>query len=204
MVWSMGEVEVMGYVVAMELLDGNLRKVEYVDTTFDPGSIGGSFDTGETKSGRSIKSDFLPTRVIWKGPKARVPDFIHSFGYYFVSDRFKDLVEQFEPGHHQFFPVDMLAKDRSLARKMYIFNICNRLDTVDRKLTTMKMSEGGISWQHWTGTWVFNLGQIGNHHVWIDKHIHQGTYVSDALHDEIADAQITGIGFEKRSSTGDQ
>jgi hypothetical protein len=48
------------------------------------------------------------------------------------------------------------------------------------------------------GVLVFNLGQIGNHHLWHDKHIFNGLYASDVLRDAAVEAGITGLVFSKR------
>ena len=42
-----------------------------------------------------------------------------------------------------------------------------------------------------------NFDQIGNHHLWHDKHIFKGWMISDALHDAMVKEGITGLVFHK-------
>ena len=41
MVWNFGFDDGMGVTYSLMELDGDLRKIEYVDSTYDPDSIGG-------------------------------------------------------------------------------------------------------------------------------------------------------------------
>nr|WP_296722382.1 DUF1629 domain-containing protein [Erythrobacter sp.] len=66
-----------------------------------------------------------------------------------VSDRFRHCVEMLEPGVHQFFRVDILWQDESFAAKRYFMVVCNRLDAIDRGLTTMRFK--GVLWEPVTG-----------------------------------------------------
>ena len=153
--------------------------------------------------GRAVKPEFVPTKVQWGGPKrARVPETLQGRGMMLVNARFKDIIERFEPGLHQFLPLTLLWKDGTVAQDMYFFNICSRLDTVDRKVSTAQ--KPGTIWLHETGTIVFSPAQMGTHHIWIDKHIYYGWFVSDQLHDALVGAKITGIGFRKWQTSGEQ
>ena len=204
MVWSMGFDDGFKVTIGMRELDGDLRKVEYVDATPDWPGVGGGFEPGDLELGRAIKPDHLPTRVQWDGPKrSGVPETLRGRQMMLVNDRFKDVIERFEPGIHQFFPLDLVWKDKTLAQKMHMFNICSRLSTTDRSLSTAEMSRGGML-EPSSGSIIFNLTQIGSHHIWIDKHMYAGVYVSDALHDALIEAKITGLAFSRRASTGDQ
>jgi hypothetical protein len=198
MVWNIGFDDGMGVTYALQELDGDIRKIEYVDTTWEKGTVGGGFELGDLNLGRPIKPDNVPTKFIWGGPKNRkLPDALWGRGILLVSDRLKSLVERFEPSTHQFFPVDVVFKsDKQLAAKMHFLNVCARLDSVDRRLTTSE-----FDYNMWRpdkgGVLVFNLGQIGNHHLWHDKHIFKGWMISDALHDAMVKEGITGLVFHK-------
>ena len=192
-----------GLLFDMRELDGDLKKIEYVDTTYDQRSLGGGFPAGELGCGRAVKPEFVPTKVQWGGPKrGRVPETLQGRGMMLVNARFKDIIERFEPGLHQFLPLTLLWKDDTVAQDMYFFNICSRLDTVDRIATTAEFGSE-IMWRPETGTIVFSPAQMGNHHIWIDKHIYYGWFVSDQLHDALVGAKITGIGFRKWQTSGE-
>jgi hypothetical protein len=201
MVWSFGFGNDGAPVhVGHEALDGNRRLIEYVDTTIDwDGGENATFKPGLLHAGRPIKPDHVPTRVVRLDRKWGIPDVDWGVGMYFGNDKFKQVVEQLEPGVHQFFPVDMLWKDGSLAQKMYMFNICSRLDTVSRKDSTAQKPKN--YWKPETGKLVFSLQRVGGHHIWIDKHVYHGRYMSDAMHDALQEAGVTGIGFERRNAT---
>ena len=198
MVWNIGFDDGMGVTYSMMEIDGDIRKIEYVDRTYSMGSVAGGFDNGDLNLGRAIKSDHVPTKLLWDGPASRkLPDAMFGRGMVKVSDRIKTIIEQFEPGLHQFFPVDVYFKSTNeLARKMFYLNICTRLDSVDRELTTCPM--GSVMWRpDQGGELVFNLDQIGNHHLWHDKHILHGWMMSDALQAALVNNNITGFVFHK-------
>ncbi len=172
LVWSIGFDDGMGVTHSMKELDGDIRKIEYVDGTADWKSVAGGFEAGDLNCGRPIKPDHVPTKFLWGGPKNRkLPDAIWGRQMLLVSDRVKAIIERFEPDLHQFFPIDVIYKSNNeLARKMYFLNVCTRLDSVDHELTTAKM--GNVMWRpDLSGELVFKLDQIGHHHLWHDKHV---------------------------------
>jgi hypothetical protein len=198
MVWNIGFDDGLGVTYALTEMDGNLRKIEYEDATRERATNGGGFEPGDLNLGRRIKPDSVPAKFLWEGPRNRkLPDAKFSRGMLLVSDRLKNIIEEFEPGRHQFFPIDVLFKSGELAKKMHFLNICTRLDSVDRELTTSKL-DYSIWRPDLGGQLVFNLDQVGKHHLWHDRHIHNGTYASDKLHDAIRSQQISGLVFSKR------
>jgi hypothetical protein len=199
MVWNFGFNDGMGVTHSLLEVDGDIRKIEYVEGPKEWGSVGGGFPPGKLNLGRPIKPDNVPIKFEWGGPKNRkLPDALYGSGVVFASDRLKELIERFEPGVHQFFPIDIIYKsNKELAAKMFFLNICARLDSVDRELTTCPFPDE-IMWRpDKGGTLVFNMDQIGNHHLWHDKHIMHGWMISDQLHDAFVAQKITGLVFHK-------
>ncbi|QNQ09947.1 imm11 family protein [Sphingomonas alpina] len=47
-----------------------------------------------------------------------------------ASSRFKDAVERFEPGVHQFFPMEVLLEDGTVDKSRWLMHICNRVDAI--------------------------------------------------------------------------
>ena len=154
--------------------------------------------------GRAVKTEHIPTRVVRQDPKKFIPDVDWGVGMFFVNDKFKDVVERLEPGVHQFVPMEMLWPDGTLAQKMYFFHVCNRLDTVDRELSTVKLSKTGRVWEP-KGEMIFNLDQIGDHHIWVDQHTYApgGFFISDVMRDALEEAGVTGIRKRHFKDTGD-
>ncbi|WP_157738637.1 imm11 family protein [Labrenzia sp. VG12] len=122
------------------------------------------------------------------------PDVVYTYEMYLVSDAFKDIIERHEPGVHQFFPVELVYKDGSFARQMYFFNICTRLDGMDREQATAQLIKG-IAFEPRTGEFVFSLKQIGDAHAWVDKHVIYGTFLSSTVVDEMKQEGLTGTAF---------
>ena len=194
-VWSMGFKHGLPYTPGTEWLDGKRKQIAYVDRTMDPDGDNPLFKPGRLNSGRRVHTEHLPTRLRWGGPKKRAPDVIWGAAF-FVNDTFKDIVERFEPGVHQFEPVRFEFEDGTpFDQRMWFLHACNRLDTVSRKHSTAEKSR--IFWKPETGTMVFSLDRIGDHHLWVDKHVYMpsGVFVSNALHDALIEADIKGLDF---------
>jgi hypothetical protein len=202
MVWNFGFNDGMGVTHSLLEVDGDIRKIEYVDRTIDPKAVGGIYEAGDLNLGRVIKPDNVPTKFEWGGPKNRkLPDALHGRSIVFVSDRLKEIIERFEPSVHQFFPIDIIYKsNKELAAKMFYLNICTSLDSVDHDLSTCELQNGRMWRPDKGGALVFNMDQIGNHHLWHDKHIMHGWYVSEVLKEAIVQAGITGVVFNKRKT----
>uniref|UniRef100_UPI00123DAC02 imm11 family protein n=1 Tax=Roseibium sediminis TaxID=1775174 RepID=UPI00123DAC02 len=192
-VYSIGSRAEAPHTISFKPLDGNYKKIGYVDRTFDMGHTP-LFDTGEMYAGRAVKPDHVPTRAEWGSKRYPVPDAVLSYAMYFVSEAFKDIIERHEPGVHQFFPVEVVYKDGSFARQMYFFNICHRLDTMDRERATAEFKKG-LAFDPSTGEFVFSLEKIGNAHAWVDKHVIYGRYLSSTVVDEMKQQGLTGIVF---------
>ncbi len=204
MVWTFGFDDGMGVTYSLMELDGDLDKIEYEDRSLDGYSIGSTFEPGKLNLGRRLKATNVPTRFQWGGPKSRkLPDALKGRGMLLVSEKLKKTIETFEPGVHQFFPIELVFKKTGdHAAHVYFLNICNRLDSVDRTRTTAPF--GGVMWRpDQSGDIVFDLTRVGAHHLWHDKHLFNGWMISDALHDAMIDAGITGLVFHKDKTNKD-
>ena len=175
----------------IDILDGDYKKVEVVDPTPDGGR---RFSHGtQFKSGRPIKPDNLPTRFRYKS-KLPVQDFDTPSGIIVVSDRFRRIVEEFEPGRHQFFPIEYVGSRNTHIANMWIMIVSTRLDAADREQTTMKLN------YFWScdgappnAKLVISERAIAGHHIWCDKHLMDGPLVSGKLGEALVAAEITGF-----------
>jgi hypothetical protein len=105
-------------------VDGDFKKTEYIDTSDDGGR---RIRNGDLLAGRALKPDNIPTQAKRVLHHAQgLSDLYVYNGVHFVSDRFKALVERFEPGVHQFFPMVVMQGKKQLGTLHY-FNICNRI-----------------------------------------------------------------------------
>jgi hypothetical protein len=214
MVYSLGSKPTLGHYAGTETLDGDVSKIEVADKTADAGFDANRASTYPANQGRPILTDQDPTKVEWREQGA-VPDVDTVRGLLVVAPRFREIVEQFEPGVHQFLPVDYLDGQGGVLARRYFFIACNRLDSVDRAHTTMILFRG--LWRpasdlvrRWpeeippgfdvnaAPRLVFSKAQIGDKHAWSDMFLAlYGPYLSDALGAALEAEHFTGISLQK-------
>jgi hypothetical protein len=117
--------------------------------------------------------------------------------HFLVSVKLRDLIEELEPGVHQFQPIELIwKKDESHAADFFWFNPCNRVDGIDRTHSTAKFDEKTGKWKYEGGEFVVNLEQVAGHHIWVDSRASFGTnWVSEAFYNAAHQAGIKGIKF---------
>ena len=194
-----------------EPLNGDFRNVGLLDEMPDEGlnPRGRAFIAG-----RAVDPANVPTRVQWKDRNSplSIPDF--STGpFMHLSARAKALVEEFEPGVHQFLPVEFVDIDGAFLEQRWFVCVCNRLDTVDRKNTRGMLLSGGKMWRpakellrkypeeippdfdlSVEPKLVFNRAQIGGAHLWCDKHFSAaGVYISHELASALKANSFSGL-----------
>ena len=210
------------YYIGTDQLDGDFDKVTVVDRTPDGGSM-----VGILQEGRWVDPTFVPTKMRWKGGKRYpIPDFDRSRCIN-VSERAKALIERFEPGVHQFLPVDYYNKQDEFLEHRWFLVIGQRLDSTDHERTTFVMDrvfvEPTQQWvQSWISVWdavrygevqiipphlthdtksqfVFSKAKTGSHHLWVDKYmLTKGGILSDELAGAIKAEKMTGIVLKKQ------
>jgi hypothetical protein len=177
-----------------EVLEGNAGELELEDSTPDGGT---GLAMSRSFSGRRVKPESVPKVICWKS-KRKFLDYENACRTT-VSDRFRDLIEEIEPGVHQFEPVRFVDRDGSELGTRWFWQICNRIDSVHRGLTNWTLP--GVEWStplRYKPRMVFDLEKIGNAQFWHDKHKSNAAYVSDAVKKRIEDAGITGVHFTFR------
>lgn len=205
MVYAFGPAdEKLGYHYGHDILDTDLEmtvtkslQVTVIDQTRDGGT---GFIISQGK-GRAVTIEYLPKMVRKRGPRRRVPDMDQVWGFMVVSQKFKDIVESFEPHVHQFAAVDVYwDAGEPPVGTCYFFIPCNRLDTTHRQLTTWRWSQGEIaaSWRSGSrdpGGLVFRKGAHGKASIWCDKYLPDANLCSDAFHDAVQAAGCDGVSF---------
>lgn len=181
------------------------RAIPALNPVNDGGVNGDSYHAGLPVDGANF-----PKWVKWSDPNGNpVPDF-DGGPFLNVSEKAKAVIESLEPDVHQFFPVEYHDHKGKSHGTRYWFVPCNRLDTVDRNHTNMVLLDG----LQWTSPknvlrmgeslppnidstkpskYVFNLAAIGDHHIWRDKHIGGGPWISDKMADALTGAALTGL-----------
>ena len=90
--------------------------------------------------GKAVDPARVPTYAREKTRNKKLYDIFSMPGLNGVSQRFRDLVEEFEPGVHQFFPLQLSRRDGTpIEGNHYVFNCFVRADTV-------LVDRSGLSW----------------------------------------------------------
>jgi hypothetical protein len=198
-------------------LDGDFSKVELVDYTRDGGMLNHTMG-----SGRPVRPEFVPTRMLWGLDRSDIPDFEDSHALN-ISDRAKSIIEQFEPQVHQFLPVAYWGTNNTLIEKRWFLVPCQRIDSMDHDRTTfvmhvMRQSDGSVYCKYWRPVCdlvnnnetalipknltpktqsesVFSRQKIGTRHMWMDMYIlgRKGPFISNELADAFVAGGLTGL-----------
>ena len=185
-------------------IDGDLDKVELVDTSPD-GRWRLSFKRGG--SGRAVDGTYMPTRLERERIKANkgcpIDDVRCIWGRgLLVSAPFKEVVERFEPGVHQFFPITIEQGGKPEFER-YGFYICNRLDTLAKDKCVPPVEEDKM-WRPddvpaSEAMRVFDSKKSASFHAWNEKYT-RGRFVSDALAEALAAASLSGLSISRQPS----
>lgn len=141
MVWVMSYRPVPDSYPGAEVIEGNSGELELEDMT-DDGGIG--LKMSRWGSGRRAKPDSMPKVIRWKS-RRKLLDYEGAYVGYSVSDRFRALIEEIEPGVHQFEPIRYETKDGSLIEDRWFWQICNRIDSVHAELSNLVFKVRGWS-----------------------------------------------------------
>jgi hypothetical protein len=166
--------------------------------------------------GYPVVPDSAPKTMLWSSNRLLPPDY--AFGnneIMLVSPRFRDLVERFESGVHQFLPVNMVhRKGEAPFNTFYWFVCCQLIDSIDPNHTTLTWTgndyEERMDDGFRRGSWrfdhdvspppvaVFSTAAIGNRHLWRDPN-YTRNYVnaSDAFGEALLAEGLTGFGLKR-------
>jgi len=120
-------------------------------------------------------------------PYKRLPHLLAANGPWFVSETLRQLIEEREPDVHQFFKIDLDAKDGSpWPVPYYLFNVCQHLPAalLDRSQLVWRTNPYGqryASAPAYDDRLVVDHSVIAGKHVWKDKHFVLKTFFSDDL-----------------------
>ena len=124
-----------------------------------------------------------------------------------VSERFKTIVEEYEPGVHQFIPISLKAKDGTpYDEPYYIFNACQTIacvlaDVSPRQSWVVKKAgrRKGMPFVNGPDSdLVLSKPAIDGHHVWTGELIKGGTvFFSDVLEARMEKEKIRYLYYRK-------
>lgn len=195
-----------GYYPKVEPLDGFDGPIDAINPVND-GGVGWSGRTG----GVPVDGKHFPKHVRWADPNGNpVPDFDRTPALN-VSERAKRVIEELEPGVHQFFPVEYVNAKGEFLEVRYWLVVANRRDGMDREHTNMVLMHGQV-WRpadymvsrgepipphidpSAPSRLVFNLKAIGDAHLWVDKHLDSpSVWLSDAAAERFTAEKLTGL-----------
>lgn len=149
-----------------------------------------------------IPDEMFPNKVIVE-TGATVPDYYSNFGFFFVSDAFKALVEEFDGDRHQFIPVKIAEQsgDPYAKSDFYIFNCRQILNTVDETSETLNFQPSANPQPGDPSPFSFNSGtpfrmfkdKIGNAGLWRELRSLRSTFASEAFWQEATSRNLTGM-----------
>lgn len=210
MIYGLNVKPMNGYYIESVPLDGNFKDCALLDESPDEGLN----PRGRTfTAGRPVDGVGLPTRMQVKDQRKHPLGDFDASTLLNVSGRAKALIEEFEPGVHQFFPVTFVDIDGQHLEDRWFFVICNRLDSVHRE-----KAQGILLWRDkiWTPVQdflrdmpneipdgydtslppklVFSLEKIGAAKIWSDKHFSaEAAYLSSDIAEAIRQRRLTGV-----------
>lgn len=124
-------------------------------------------------------------------------------GAILVSSRFRDCIEELDPGRHQFFPISV--EDRHGALKpgpYFLFNVVGYIDSIIEAQSSLKalgreVSEAWI-YQREVGPWqcAMDASIIGERACWTELHYGRRRFVSDRLAALFRQRKLTGFDLD--------
>lgn len=187
------------YTNYFEAIDGDPEKIRVVDETPD----GGTWISPRDKvSGRHILPNHVPTKLRRGGPGIKRQPLLDvnrwEGGAPLVPQVFKEMLEEFEPDVHQFFPMEYFQKDLKIGEG-YLFIAGNRLDTLHDTLCVPDRDERGFLGGTKKGDpyeVVFSREKVNGFHAWYDKFGNHGALMlSQAFGDALRAKNLSGVNY---------
>ncbi len=186
-----------------EAMDGDPDKIRISDPTPDGGSL---IMPTSLNAGRPILPDFVPTKLRRRGPGIKQQPLLDvnswRYGTLLVPQVFKDILEELEPGVHQFFPMEYYQKDEKIGEG-YWFIFGQRLDTLHDTACEPGRDERGFlitsgpDGKRVKSRAVLSAKKIDGAHAWVDKFLGGGArLISGEFGDRLKAQNLTGITYD--------
>lgn len=198
MIWMLLPKSTGTYSVDLDLLDGDWDKNALEDMSVDIGRKP-LRRPDFYQSGRRVRTEFLPTKAQRSGGQQPVEDFKKVGLAQICSGAFRGLVERFDPGVHQFEPLEIVDRNGTAEeRQFYWFFPKTRLHALDPARVSPQLNElGYFSLSTPVDEWnfVFLKNTVGDHDVFCSAEIKTFIFISDRLKRAIEDADLSGVKF---------
>jgi hypothetical protein len=170
----------------ISIIDGDekLLKDFFKATRANPHTIG----KADWYTGTYIPLDVVQTRLLLTKGEALYDWRTMRGGGVLVSGRFKNCVEELDPGRHQFFPVTVEDNKGGLKPgPFFIFNVVGYIDSIIEEQSNLKASGRGIieawGYERRVGPWkcALKTSVIGDRACWTELRWGRVWFVSDRL-----------------------
>ena len=151
-----------------------------------------------------VPADAFPTSAREVNAFRVLPDFLSLKYWPAVSAEFRAIVEDLEPGVHQFseeIPI-FYKTGKRVERHYYCLNIRGYLDnTIIRELSTIRrMRNGAPDPKVRHEELVLDETSIGERHLWRATDMHKKWFISDEMARRIAGAKIGNLDVQRHMS----
>lgn len=172
--------------IGLEPVDGRVEIASMNKDLTQVSSVGGdgvdefstSWKTYAHRCGLPVKTEHLPTQMTVKGRKRNLPDFFPVHGARVISPDLKALIEEMDPGMHQFEPVTLSWKDKSVAGEWFWFIPTRRMKSLREDMLNPPLHPSGMWFpidpetmehvEHDDVRIVFDKNKVGDVLLWCD------------------------------------
>lgn len=146
------------------------------------------------------------TKAKVKSKHKELPDIFPGPGPFNCSPRFKDLVEELEPGIHEFINFEILMQNGEPVEGGYFhFNVLQVLDAIIPEKSTIEYGMSALGKETWIITeptvsekFTFDQSVINGKHLWWDTKMGiRQVYCSDTFQNEFQNRGMKFLEFKK-------
>lgn len=184
-------------------LDGDSRKLELLDPAPDSGVNWESPSFG--LKGKGVISKNMPTRLMRDGPGKFLRDIEYTQPItILLNEKAQLIIERIEPDVHQFWPMEIWAKDRTtVIGHRSLLMVCNRLNSINSSQTSPAIhgkSRCVPDRRNRPGNrLVFNARHYAGKQLWAEKR-QACIAMSDELQDAFSAAGVTGTSLPNKKN----
>jgi hypothetical protein len=187
----------------VEFFDDDLKAL---DAFFDQSvAYPGTFIRATWVSGTWIPPEVMPRRLRLLRGKTMYDWLVVRGGATLVSSRFRDAVEELDPGRHQFFPVVVEDKNGvAWPGDFFVFNVVGRIEAIIEDRSNLKAS--GRGWvDNWSyvrvGPWqcALDAAVIGGRACWVEHRFGECWFISERLAALLQERKLNGFRLAEHS-----
>ena len=164
---------------------GTVNPPWYVNIEFD-----GEKPRGASKLGLASATPYnptsgpLPSSGYTEKPRKRIPDYTDRWGLQFVSENFRQVVEELEPGLHEFFPFQLRNGKRGdpAPQQYYVMNIMTQCDCIDYEqggVSVDRRHDGSIT--YFSPERISHEGMVLKSDIIVGKHLWRAKYLGGSF-----------------------